>query len=122
MSLVWNLDSADLISVRVTGKLDQTRMAEAQAAWEPAIQASGRMRILVVLDSFDGWTESKDWADMSFADRNDQSLAGIAIVGDDKWRDFAYLFTAKGLRPLPIEFFSGSDDTPARAWLDSLTS
>ena len=39
------------------------------------------------------------------------ALAGpekMAIVGDDKWQDDAFAFTAKGFRATAIEFFTPS--------------
>jgi hypothetical protein len=42
----------------------------------------------------------------------------MAIVGDEKWRDDAFAFTAKGFRPTAIEFFP-SHLTEARSWLNA---
>ena len=41
----------------------------------------------------------------------------LAIVGDGKWESLALMFTAKGLRPFPIEYFPSGQDNAARAWL-----
>ena len=40
-------------------------------------------------------------------------------VGDEKWRDDALAFTAKGFRPTAIEFFPTSRLSEARIWLDA---
>jgi len=42
-----------------------------------------------------------------------------AIVGDEKWRDDALAFTAKGFRATAIEFFTPSRLGAARTWLSS---
>ncbi len=44
-------------------------------------------------------------------------LAGMAIVGEERWRDLTLLFTSQGLRPFPIEFFTSGQLAEARAWL-----
>jgi len=41
------------------------------------------------------------------------------IVGDEKWRDDALAFTAKGFRPTAIEFFPESRLGEARKWLNA---
>jgi hypothetical protein len=43
----------------------------------------------------------------------------MAIVGDEKWRDDALAFTAKGFRPTAIEFFLSSRINEARTWLNA---
>jgi len=41
----------------------------------------------------------------------------MAIVGDDKWREFAAMFTMQDLRDVPIEYFLPEQEIPARQWL-----
>jgi len=48
-----------------------------------------------------------------------QHIEKMAIVGDEKWRDDALAFTAKGFRPTAIEFFPASSLHEARTWLSS---
>jgi len=45
----------------------------------------------------------------------------MAIVGDKKWEDLTLLFTAKGLRKFPIEYFEPAAIAKARAWLAETT-
>ena len=47
-----------------------------------------------------------------------QHIEKMAIVGDEKWRDDALAFTAKGFRPTANEF-SASRMNEARIWLSS---
>jgi hypothetical protein len=44
----------------------------------------------------------------------------ITIVGARKWADLALMFTAKGLRKFPIEYFEPAQLAQARAWLAAL--
>ena len=46
-----------------------------------------------------------------------QQIEKMAIVGDEKWRDDALAFTAKGFRPTAIEFFAPLRLNEARTWL-----
>ena len=47
-----------------------------------------------------------------------QRIEKMAIVGDEKWKDEAFAFTAKGFRPTVIEFFPASRIDEARMWLN----
>lgn len=42
----------------------------------------------------------------------------MAIVGERRWEELALLFTAKGLRSFPIQYFGSGQAADARAWLD----
>jgi SpoIIAA-like len=63
---------------------------------------------LVILEGFEGWERHEDWGDVSFMMDEAQHIEKMAIVGDEKWRDHALAFTAKGFRPTVIEFFAAS--------------
>ena len=43
----------------------------------------------------------------------------MAIVGDEQWKDLALMFTAKGFRPFPIEYFAPGGLAKAHTWLAS---
>ena len=50
-------------------------------------------------EGFAGWERHEDWGDVSFMTEQGQHIEKMAIVGDEKWRDDALAFTAKGFRP-----------------------
>ena len=79
-------------------------------------EKSGRWPFLT--DSKDG-SGTLDWGDVSFMMKQGQQIEKMAIVGDEKWRDDAFAFTAKGFRPTAIEFFSPSHLNEARIWLNA---
>ncbi len=114
----FELESNDLCLIHVSGKLSVEEIHQVQAECEKVIQSNGSARLLVVLDGFQGWLKGPGWDDSSFAQRNDPYISKFAIVGDEQWRDLAYVFTLKGLRPVPIEFFNADQLEQARAWLD----
>ena len=73
-------------------------------------------RVLVLTHNFAGWERGGAWNDFSFSD-SDASIERMAIVGDRKWEDLALMFTAKGLRAFPIEFFAPEQVSAAQDWL-----
>jgi len=77
-------------------------------------------RLLVVLESFEGWDSRSNWSDLTFYVRHGDRLERIAIVGDERWRDHALMFAAADLRRGPVEFFAIGAMSDARAWLSGV--
>jgi hypothetical protein len=84
-----------------------------------AIAREGKIRALAILEGFEGWERHEEWGDVSFMMEQGQHIQKMAIVGDEKWRDDALAFTAKGFRPTAIEFFGTSRLNEARTWVSS---
>jgi hypothetical protein len=110
-----------LVTVRITGRLTQPALAALQKAVGDIIQKQGRARLLVLVENFEGWQRGGDWGDLSFQIEHDAQIERMAIVGDKKWEDLALIFTAKGLRKFPIEYFEPAQIAKARAWLAETT-
>ena len=119
MPVQWQFERDSLGVFRVSGKLGISEFEQAQNQCESAIQKTGNIRILVLLEDFSGWETGGGWEDTSFAERNDPYIDKIAIVGDMQWRDLVYAFMFKGLRPVAIEYFEASEEASAREWLSS---
>ncbi len=105
------------LTLRISGELGIDEFRRVQADMETAVQKQGSVKLLILLDSFSGWEQADGWEDLSFMERNDRFMEKMAIVGDDKWRDLAYAFTLKGLRSVPIEYFTPDAEASARRWL-----
>jgi len=107
-----------LLTLRVSGLLTEKDMLGAQQHMAEAILRQNKVRILALVDNFSGWDPGGTWDDFSFQDSFDPHIEKMAIVGDKKWEDLALLFSAKGLRGFPIEYFVPADIARARAWLE----
>jgi hypothetical protein len=117
MTVKWEHESEHLLVARLRGKLAKTEIEDFQAAVAPILRASGNIKFLVILEDFEGWEVGKGWEDTSFTDANDQFLSRFALVGDEKWRDKALMFSLAGLRPVDIQYFTSENEAAARAWL-----
>jgi stage II sporulation SpoAA-like protein len=58
------------------------------------------------LEAFGGWEWRADWGDVTFMTEHSKDMGKIAIVGDEKWKDDAFAFTAKGFRYRHRVFYS----------------
>ena len=111
------LSHADgVLTLKVNGTLTQPELASLQRAAAEVIRKGGKWRLLVVTENFAGWERGGAWDDFSFSE-NDAGIERMAIVGERKWQDLALLFTAKGLRAFPIEYFEPAQLAAARTWL-----
>ena len=109
----------DLMTVRISGVM---RLADQKAVQRMAaemIGASGRIRVLAIIENFQGWSREDDWSDVGFLMEHGDSITKMAIVGDERWKDEAYAFTGKGLRETEIEFFPASALAEAERWVRS---
>ena len=120
MSVQFKLEEGNVCLLRASGELTKAELAQVQSECEAAISKVGHIKILVILKDFAGWERAKGWADMSFAEKNDAYIDKFAIVGDEEWRDLVYAFTAKDLRPVPIEYFEENQEKEAREWLEKV--
>ena len=77
----------------------------------------GPVRLLFVLDGFEGWEPHADWNDLTFYVKHGDGIERIAIVGHERWRSEALMFAAADLRRAPVEFFPEEGAANARAWL-----
>lgn len=104
---------------RVTGQVKQDSMEKAHQVCEQMIRQNGKVSILILTEDFSGWEEGKEWENTEFSDKNDAFIDKIALVGKEEWRDSALIFTLKGLRPVPIEYFEPHQEAEARTWLET---
>ena len=89
-----------------------------QTAVVETIKRVGKIRILVILEDFQGQEQGADWGDITFAMEHDDDIEKIAIVGDEKWKDLVFAFTGKPFRRAAIEYFNSSHLEKARAWIE----
>jgi SpoIIAA-like len=88
--------------------------------WQRSAEAIGRLgkiRVLIVLDKFEGWEPNERWGDTRFQEKYDPFIERIAIVGESQWEDLVLAFAGKPFRTLPIQYFLPSQLAEARAWL-----
>jgi hypothetical protein len=106
-----------VLTLKVSGTLTQPELASLQSAAAGIIGKGGPWRVLVLTENFTGWERGGTWDDFSLQAETDVRIVKMAIVGERKWQDLALLFTAKGLRSFPIEYFEPAQLEAARAWL-----
>lgn len=103
--------------LELRGTLLKSEMDECQRQIAEEMARLGAVKLLVVLDDFEGWEPQAAWNDLSFYVSHGDAIGRIAIVGDPQWRDLTMMFASADLRRAPVEFFPEQDRAEARAWL-----
>ena len=108
-----------VLTTRLLGKVKFAEVVAMQKLAGEILRQEGRARFLNLLENFEGLEQAGEWGDISFQMEFDEHVEKIAIVGDRKWESTALMFTGKGVRRMPIEFFESADLAKARAWVAS---
>ncbi|HEX6972803.1 MAG TPA: STAS/SEC14 domain-containing protein [Vicinamibacterales bacterium] len=110
-------EKGNVYRVEMSGALRKPDLDRVQAALAADIHRLGTVRLLIVLRGFEGWASDPNWNDLTFYATHGTSIARIAIVGEERWRHQALMFSAAGLRAAPVEFFTLDALETARGWL-----
>jgi len=106
-----------IVTNRISGLLTYAELSAVQQEVLAIIGREGGIRLLILAEDFQGWDKAGDWEDVSFQSQSDPYINKMALVGDKKWKDLALMFTGKGFREFPIEYFEPHEVEKARAWL-----
>jgi stage II sporulation SpoAA-like protein len=110
-------ERANIYRLEVRGLLKKAEMEECERSLEEQFANERAVRLLVVLDRFEGWEPNASWNDLRFYASRGDDIERIAIVGEERWRELAMMFASADLRKAPVEFFDNRAAAEARAWL-----
>ena len=79
-------EDGNLITVRVWKKLTGADYDALIPAWENVIEEYGSMRMLLIMDDFQGWEAGAAWDDFQFGVRHAKQVERVAMVGEKKWQ------------------------------------
>ena len=105
--------------VELRGSLRKMDLAQCQEQLADEMGRVGPVRLLFLLQGFDGWEPDSNWNDLSFYVKHGNHIERIAIVGPERWRGETLMFAGADLRRAPVEFFRESALADARTWLSS---
>ena len=118
MSMTVQHEQNNVYRVDVQGVLQKQDFQRCQQALIKEMGRLGTIRLLFVLDAFQGWDPHDDWRDMNFYTKYGSSIDRIAIVGDERWQSETLMFAGADLRRAPVQFFPEAAIDQARAWVN----
>jgi len=105
-----------IVTVRVSGKLDKHDYEEFAPEIERFIQEHGKIRMLVELVDFHGWTPGALWEDTKFDAKHFNDIERLAFVGDARWEKGMAVF-CKAFTTAKIQYFDISQEEEAKRWI-----
>jgi hypothetical protein len=105
-----------LLVVKLTGKLQKSDYLHFVPMVNEAVARDGKIRVLVELHDFHGWSAGAIWEDIKFDLKNFNQIERLAIVGETRWEHgmaaFCWAFTSA-----KIQYFTHDQAREARKWI-----
>jgi SpoIIAA-like len=117
MAMSVHLERDNIYRVVLRGTLRKGDLERCQDQLLIEMTRAGAVKLLFVLDGFDGWEANAEWNDLSFYVKHGDRIERIAIVGPERWRSETLMFAGADLRKASVEFFH--EDADAHTWLSS---
>ncbi len=108
--------SDKLIEVRLSGKLTREAYEAFVPATEEYIQQRGKVRMLVIMEGFQGWESGAAWEDTKFAYRHFRDIERLVMVGESQWEKWMTTF-CRPFTMAKVKYFDVSEIDQARQWI-----
>ena len=113
---VETIDEPRTMTIEVNGKLTEEDYERFLPLIENRIEQFGPIRLMVVLNDFQGWEMSAFWEDIKFDFQHFNDIERLAIVGDKKWEKGMSVL-CRPFTTADIQFFNHEDRDKAVTWL-----
>ena len=111
------INNSKILEVLLTGKLVKEDYETFVPAVERLVKQHGKVRMLVVMHDFHGWTASAVWEDTKFAAHHFHDIDRLAVVGETKWQHGMAVF-CKPFTAAAVRYFDHAALAEAHAWLE----
>lgn len=109
-------DQGPNVALKASGLLDKTDYDHIVPELERLIEKYGRLRLLIFLEDFKGWTTEAFLKDLRFDIRHRKDFDRIAIVGESTLHKLGTKLTAPFFDG-EVRYFDTSETDKAAAWL-----
>lgn len=105
-----------ILTLNLSGKLTKEDYAHFTPAVERAVKDHGKVRILVNMHGFHGWSLGAVWEDVKFDLHHFTHIERLALVGDSRWEAGMAVF-CKPFTTAKVRYFDESKADEATAWI-----
>jgi hypothetical protein len=110
------LNAGKVLEVHLTGKLAAEDYDQLVPTVERLVKQHGKIRLLVQMHDFHGWTAGALWKDIKFDAKHFRDIERIAMVGETKWQHGMAVF-CKPFTAAQVQYFDHAQSEKALAWL-----
>lgn len=105
-----------IVEVSIIGRLEKKDYERFVPELEALIDKHKKIRILLKLFDFKGWTAGAVWEDIKFDIKHFTDVERIAIIGDKKWEHGMAIF-CKPFTMAKVRYFDLKDIAEAEDWI-----
>jgi hypothetical protein len=105
-----------ILIVNLSGKLTKEDYANFTPEVNRAVKDHGKVRILVRMHGFHGWTLGAVWEDMKFDLHHFSHIVRLALVGDKRWEAGMAVF-CQPFTTAKVRYFDESQGEEAGVWI-----
>ncbi|HVC92895.1 MAG TPA: STAS/SEC14 domain-containing protein [Pirellulales bacterium] len=106
----------NLLVVKLNGKLSKLDYERFIPEVEKAINEHGKIRVLVEMRDFHGWTAGALWEDVKFDLKHFAHIERLALVGERKWEAGMAVF-CKPFTSAKVRYFDRHQLDEAFVWV-----
>jgi len=111
-------EDGKILEIHVTGKLGKSDYDNFLPRIETLMKAHGKVRMLLYLHEFHGWSVGALWEDLKFDAKHFNDIERLAIVGESKWQEGMSAF-CKPFTTAEIKYFDHDQLPAARQWVQA---
>lgn len=111
-------ESGKILVINLTGKLTKEDYGNFVPEIERMIKQHGKVRLLVQMHDFHGWTAGALWQDIKFDLKHFRDIERLAVVGEKAWEHGMAVF-CKPFTTAKVRYFDRSEASQAEAWIQA---
>jgi hypothetical protein len=105
-----------VLTVKLTGKLNREDYEHFVPVVERLIGQHGKIRMVVQMHDFHGWTMGALWEDIKFDLKHFSHIERLALIGDRKWEAGMAVF-CKPFTTASVRYFDEGQSEEAFTWI-----
>ncbi len=109
-------EEGNLRVLKITGLLRKSELDAALANEARQWGLTTHVKVLVVVENFNGWERGADWGNITFFETHGDQIDKIAIVAAPQLETDLLMFAGAGFRRAPVKFFPVNQLALARVW------
>jgi len=106
-----------ILVIQLSGKLTKQDYEQFTPEVERLIKKHGKLRMVVEMHDFHGWTMGSLWEDIKFDWRHFADIERLALVGHSKWEAGMAVF-CKPFTKATIRYFDEAKADDAFTWIN----
>ena len=109
-------DGGKVLEIELSGRLQRKDYEHFLPAVERLVKAHGKIRMLVEMHDFHGWSAGALWEDVKFDLKHFRDIERLAIVGEKAWERGMAAF-CKPFTTAKVRYFKRPAIEQARRWV-----